>query len=190
MSDRNVHYRETQHVTQWWVWTIILLLAVAAWFGFVYQIVMGRPFGSNPAPDEVIQALWLGCGVIAPLLIGVTHLRTTVTDDAIRLRYFPIWGRTIPLSEIESCEARTYRPIAEYTGWGIRYWKGGWAWSVKGNRGVQLRLRGRQPLLIGSKTPEALARAIHAARSAVVTAAPARTSGVGSGLATTDPDHS
>ncbi len=172
MPNRTIHYRETQHITQWWVWAIILLLAIAAWSGFLVQIVMGRPVGTRPAPDEVIQGLWLGCGVILPLIVAVSHLRTSVSDDAIRLRLIPIWGRTIPLDEIESCEARTYRPIAEYTGWGIRYWKSGWAWSVKGDRGVQLRLRGHQPLLIGSRTPEALARAINMARTAGAAAPP------------------
>jgi hypothetical protein len=63
-------------------------------------------------------------------------------------------------------EARTYRPILEYGGWGIRYspFGQGCAYNVSGNRGVQLELADGQRILIGSQRAEELARAIGEAK--------------------------
>ena len=62
-------------------------------------------------------------------------------------------------------EARTYRPILEYGGWGIRYTMGrGWAYNVSGNQGVQLELASGKRILIGSQRAEELARAIGEAK--------------------------
>jgi hypothetical protein len=72
----------------------------------------------------------------------------------------------IPLSEIGSVQAVTYRPLREFGGWGIRWgWKGSRAYSIAGNRGVELELREGKLIVVGSETPEALATAIGSART-------------------------
>jgi hypothetical protein len=55
---------------------------------------------------------------------------------------------------------RTYRPIRDYGGWGIRYGRNGKAYNVSGNRGVMLEFSHGQKLLIGSQKPGDLANAI------------------------------
>ena len=87
--------------------------------------------------------------------------------NAVRLRFFPLIRRTIPLTEIQSCEARTYRPIREYGGWGIRWGFSGMAFNVSGDRGVQLVLAGRKRLLIGSQRADELAAIINEARRSI-----------------------
>jgi hypothetical protein len=66
------------------------------------------------------------------------------------------------LAEIVHRETRTYRPILEYGGWGVRYSfvRKGWAYTVSGNRGVQLQLANGKRILVGSQRAEELARAI------------------------------
>ena len=44
-------FREVQRFRQWYVVLILAVVAVLQWWGFVTQIVLGRPFGSNPGPD-------------------------------------------------------------------------------------------------------------------------------------------
>lgn len=52
---------------------------------------------------------------------------------------------------------RQYRPILDYGGWGIRWAPGkGWAYTVRGNLGVQLELSDGKRLLVGSQSPEGL----------------------------------
>jgi hypothetical protein len=74
------------------------------------------------------------------------------------------------LAEIVSWDARTYRPILEYGGWGIRYspFGKGWAYNISGNQGVQLELMNGKRILIGSQRAEELARTIAEAKRQVV----------------------
>lgn len=157
-------YRESQRIAQVWVWAIALLIAALAWWGFIQQVLLNRPFGTNPAPTAVLVALWIVFGLLLPLILLVARLRVDVKGETVRLRYFPFWSRTIAIRDIQECGPRTYRPMREYMGWGIRLWTGGWAWTVNGNRGVQLRLANGRPLLIGSSAPEKLSDAINARR--------------------------
>lgn len=84
---------------------------------------------------------WIGLAfrvsVSALLLFG--ELRTEVRPETLLARLFPLTREhRFTLEEIERCEARTHRPILEHGGWGIRVGRGGKAYNVHGNRGVQL----------------------------------------------------
>ena len=96
-------------------------------------------------------------------------LITEVRDDGIYIRFIPFHRRFLGFTwdAIESAEARTYRPIMDYGGWGIRFGVRGKAYNVRGNRGLQLILgEGRsEQILIGSQRAEELAMAVEAARA-------------------------
>ena len=136
-------------------------MALLAWACFVMQVVLGIPFGNVPAPDWVIYAIAGFFGVLFPLFFLSLRLVTEVRGDVLKVRFAPLWPRRIHMHEIESCEARIYKPIREYGGWGIRWtpWAGR-AYNVRGNRGVQIVLRNGKRLLIGTKRSAELERAI------------------------------
>ena len=55
-------------------------------------------------------------------VLGWGELRTEVRDDGLHVQFFPILPRRrYGWQEIESAEARSYRPIREYGGWGLRH---------------------------------------------------------------------
>lgn len=154
-------FHEVQHFNQWWALAVVAGLALAGWWAFVEQIVMGQPWGNSPAPDAVVLLMWLVFGVGLPVMMRWVRLIVRVKGDALDVRYVPFRHRVIPLSTITSATPRTYRPIREYFGWGIRWVPlRGWVYSVSGDQGVQLVLGGRRKLLIGSRRPEELAAAI------------------------------
>lgn len=155
------NFREEQRFTQTWIWALVLGLA-ALWIAIAgIQLGFGIKVGNNPASDGLLIAIGILPVVVLPLLIGTLRLTVEVRDGALHVRFFPFVRKVIRLSEIRSAEARTYRPILEYGGWGIR-WGGrnGWAYNVKGNRGVQLELANGKRLLIGSQKADELAAAI------------------------------
>jgi len=159
-----VLYEERQQFRQIWLWTIIFLVSLAA---------LGVSLGSGAADSGSVAR---DCGllvVVAVILLTVgllylTSLRVTVDAQQVLVRFrpWPLGRRRIALSDIASCEPRTYHPIREYGGWGIRWspFGSGWAYNVSGNRGVQLVLRDGKRILIGSQQADALADAINRAR--------------------------
>jgi hypothetical protein len=61
---------------------------------------------------------------------------------------------------MESFEAVTYRPIRDYGGWGIRWGPGKLAYNVSGSEGVRIDRSDDRELLVGSRQPYDLARAM------------------------------
>ena len=109
-----------------------------------------------------VVALIVAVVVLLGALV-LMRLSTTVTGDAISIRYGVLYRTTIPLAEVARAEAVEYAPIREYGGWGIRGSSRRRAVNARGNQGVLLTRADGTTLLVGSQRPrdllEALARA-------------------------------
>jgi hypothetical protein len=169
-DNSGVFFREEQQFRQPWILLVILPPTLFGWFLFILQIVLGKPFGSKPAPDFVVMLVFLLTGIGVPALFYFTRLLTEVRQDGIYYRYIPFhWSwQTITFDRIKSVEARTYRPLMEFGGWGIRYGRNGKAYNVSGNRGLQLMMSDGKGILFGSKKPEEFRDAVRAAAQGTI----------------------
>jgi len=152
-------YQETQHFRQVWLWALVLFISLLSLYGAFQQLILGEPFGNNPAPDSIMIVLAILFGIGLPLFMYTTNLTTEIRSDGLYFRFFPfhLSFRRIGAQEIKKFEACTYSPIKDYGGWGIRYGRKGKAYNISGNRGVQFKLSSGKHLLIGSRRPEELA---------------------------------
>ena len=164
-QSQTVFYREVQRFRQVWLWIITLSIPALMIYAVVQQLFLGKPFGNNPAPDVVLIILAVIFGLGLPALLLATNLTTEVHSDGVHIRFFPfhLSLRKVASGELQRYEARTYSPLKEYGGWGIRYGSKGKAYNISGNRGVQLEFSGGERLLLGSQRPEELAQAIELA---------------------------
>jgi hypothetical protein len=167
MSPGNVQFHEVQEFRRLWMAFLILPGAVALIAVFVFAILRqlggGIPFGSDPMPGLLLWILGpfmilLGCFLIFIFLC--MRLVVTVNREGLYIRYVPFVKRRISFTDIAGCEAKTYSPLRDYGGWGIRRGKKGRAYNVRGNRGVVLNFKDGTSLLIGSQRAEELADAI------------------------------
>ena len=144
----NPAFHEEQKIRHvWWIMLIIYGAAALMWYSFFQQIIIGEPFGTNPGPDWLIWLLWVLVGIGLPALVHTMTLTVEVQDEHLFIRYFPFVNRKIPFSDIKRYEARTYQPIKEYGGWGIRGWGRRKAYNVSGNQGVELEFQNGQQLI-------------------------------------------
>jgi hypothetical protein len=113
-------------------------------------------------------AVAVGIGLVAAAVVVVLYLGmplvTEVRGQCLCVRLVPFPARRIALHDIREVWVRTYRPLLEYGGWGIRFGRQGMAYNARGNRGVQLLLADGRKVLIGSQRPEALLAAIEQSR--------------------------
>jgi hypothetical protein len=165
------YFKEEQKFDQWWFRLIIIMswvpLVVIFGIGIYQQLVLHKPWGTNPTSDT---ALLLTTAFVFLIMAGVTWLTfsmrliTEVTEDGLKYRFPPLIrkARTIPKSMISEYRVRKYDPIGEYGGWGIkgRLFGNGRAYNVKGNIGLQLQLRDNKKILFGTQRPEALKAAM------------------------------
>jgi hypothetical protein len=154
--------REIQHFRQPWLWILILFISISAVWGMIQQLFLGKPFGNNPAPDTTLIIIVIIFGFGFPYAFYKMNLTTEVRSDGIYYCFFPfhLSFRKITLEGLVKYEVRTYNPIRDYGGWGIRWGSKGKAYNVSGNRGVYLEFSDGKRLLIGSQKPEKFAEAL------------------------------
>jgi len=152
-------FEESQRFNQWWIWAIIL-------------VVMGISIYANMDMIHVGESLinWTSLRVMIPVLLipalfYFLMLKTRVEKDGIYVRFIPFHLKEIFIAwdELESCQVRTYSPLGEYGGWGIKYGLGGAGkvYNVSGNQGLQLVFKDGARLLIGTQKPQELQEIIN-----------------------------
>ncbi|MEN8913153.1 MAG: hypothetical protein ABF257_04820 [Polaribacter sp.] len=149
-------FKEEQRFRQ--VWLMVLL-------GFSLLVPVGLIIkeyikdNTSMTTNEFLGSL---IGIIASvLLIFIFKLSTRIDEKGIHYQFFPFHFsmKTLLWSEITKAEVRTYDPIGEYGGWGLRYSfnkKKGNAVNVSGDIGIQLTLKNGKKLLIGTQKKEAV----------------------------------
>ena len=170
MQSSGVVFREEQRFRQLWLWILLLASSlvgiVLVGYGVYQQVIQGIPWGTKPLSDTalIVVLILLLLFVLAFLLMFYfMALIIEVRSDGVFVRFRPFFSKTISYEEIKQAEVRTYRPIREYGGWGIRYSrKYGRAYNISGNQGVHLSLAGDKQLLLGSQYAEDLAQFITA----------------------------
>ena len=159
-----VVYREEQNF-DWWVYALVAGADAIYWGVVLLALRAGPNAAPGPGPGALGLALLVVAGVVFPalLFIGLLRMTTEVSPAGARVWFgwVPTYRRRIPFGSIQRIEVVTYRPLAEYGGWGIRIGRDGVrAFSARGNRGVRLDLADGTRLLIGSQRPEELALAL------------------------------
>jgi hypothetical protein len=147
-------FKETQRFTQWWLWLILIF----SWGSMIYAFISEKPTlnVANIISGVIMCAL--------PILFWQMRLITRITDEGIYVRFIPFHFKEqfYPWDSIESAQVRTYSPLKEYGGWGIKYGFNGQGkvYNVSGNEGLQLVFKSGEKLLIGTQKPGEIQAAV------------------------------
>jgi hypothetical protein len=155
-------YSETQRFRNPIIFIILIALLGLGIWGIIQQIFMGTPFGTKPAPDALL-IIFAMIPILFLLFFIFMKQKTLIGTEGIEIVISPFGNRRIAWKSIEKAYIRTYKPLLEYGGWGIRYGFGktGMAYSVGGgDKGLQLELKNGQKILIGTNNAEAMEKFI------------------------------
>ena len=92
---------------------------------------------------EFVLGLALGLGLLMVVIILLLHMTTEVTPTDLRVWFgwIPTYRRSVLVTTIVRLEVVSYRPVADYWGWGIRSGRDGERVLIaRGNRGVRIDL--------------------------------------------------
>lgn len=142
-------FEETQWFYRRWWW---LMLGLTALMIGVMIPALRQPQGP--------KALLVTTPLVLLILAGLWLMRLTVRVDAagIHYQYVPFlrrW-RHWPWREFRQVFPRTYSPLGEYGGWGIKGLPGDLAYNVWGPDGLQLVFQSGNKLLLGTQRPAEL----------------------------------
>ena len=154
MKKEQMLFDESQRFNQWWIWAIILGVIGVSLYASIETIQMGDSLFNWTNFSVIIPVF------IIPALFYFLKLKTKVEENGIYVRFIPFHLKEIFISwdQLDECYIRTYSPLGEYGGWGIKYGLGGAGkvYNVSGNQGLQLVFKDGSRLLIGTQKPEEL----------------------------------
>ena len=156
-------FREHQYFRQVWLWALIIGVNGLIIFGVVNQVFFGQTFGDNPASSIELILVTSGT-LLLTVLFAFVRLDTAIQKDGVYYRFFPFqWHyKKISWGRISKSLVRQYNPITEYGGWGFRIglFGKGRAFTVSGNKGLQLIYDNGKKLLLGTKRPEEIVQVL------------------------------
>ncbi|MBI1221618.1 MAG: hypothetical protein GC180_03355 [Bacteroidetes bacterium] len=156
-------FNEVQRFRQWWMW-VILIICDGTLIGGAWQQWSQEEMFKDRMSDDMGLLFSIGMLLLVNILFLVFRLETSIYDEGIVVRYFPfhLRAREFSWKDISSAEVRTYSPIREYGGWGLRLglFGRGKAWNVSGDQGLQLVFNNGKKLLIGTQKPEEIREAL------------------------------
>jgi hypothetical protein len=160
-------YREEQNF-DWRAYALVLGLEVAFWAALCWRLYRSpNPVAAlNRHGYELSVGISLFIFLPAALVIGFLRMTTEVTPSHLRVWFgwIPTYRRIVPLDAIARLEVVSYRPLADYWGWGIRRGRDGErVLNARGDRGVRIDFADGTRLLVGSQRPEDLALALKGA---------------------------
>jgi len=159
MKKQQILFEESQRFNQWWLWLIILGSVGFAMYANIQTIQSDESLVSWTKLSLIIPIL------LIPSLFYFLMLKTRIEKNGIYVRFIPFHWKEIFIAwdQLETCSVRTYSPLGEYGGWGIKYGLGGAGkvYNVSGNQGLQLVFKDGARLLIGTQKPQELQEIIH-----------------------------
>lgn len=144
-------FKEEQRFTQLWL-MVLLAMSLLVPIGLIIQ-----EYSKQNTKMTFNQFVFGLLAILASvLLIFIFKLTTRIDEKGIHYKFFPFhWEfKLISWNEISKAQVRTYDPIGDFGGWGL---KGSWSKSkgkainVSGDIGIQLELISGKKLLIGTQ---------------------------------------
>lgn len=139
--------------------SLVILLCVINVL-FIYLLAKGFKTKSR----LYLFATFLGFLIAISTTVLTLNLKlyTEIKKDGVYVKLFPLQLKFKHYNwpDISKAYVRTYQPIAEYGGWGLKGSEHNAVINVSGNIGLQLVLKNEDKLLIGTNQPNDLTLAL------------------------------
>ncbi len=156
--EKNILFGESQlGLKNWVISSVTFFIAIPVNAYLLYEMVQINPPESYHLLGTIIFV------IIVALFLASMKLKVTVLEETVtyRLSPFHFSTQTISKDDIIKIENVVYNPIGEWGGWGIRYnFRGDKAYTMYGNKGVQITLKSGKIVLFGSQKPDELYNSI------------------------------
>lgn len=162
-----IDFKEVQGFKTWWAWVGVAAINILFMYAIIQQVILGKPFGTKPAPDVVLIIVEIFLLLLLFFLMSI-KLKTRINDTGIYYRFYPFQFKETKIEwhELRDAYMRVYNSFHEFGGWGIRTGtkKTGKAinTSASSNKGLQLQFNDGKLLLIGTARPSEMQEIIDA----------------------------
>jgi hypothetical protein len=148
-------FKEEQTYPGTWVMYLMLMLEIPT-LTMVSVLIL-----TDKSPDKqsgiiALIAVFSIMAVVFGLFLNI-RLETRIDEKGIQYKYFPfIKWRLIEKSQILRASVRSFSPLSDHGGWGIKGNKTTKAYTVIGDMGLSIDLGDKKEILIGTQKPKEL----------------------------------
>ena len=135
---------------------IVVASVFAVFFGIlvIVQVIMGKPIGNHPAPNGLLIAFFVVCG-LSIIFFSKQKLILVITEKQISISYGLLTSEIkINNADINSIKIRKYDALKEFLGWGVRYNENESCFTVSGDNALEIELVSGEKFLIGTQKPD------------------------------------
>lgn len=153
-----VLFTEIQRFRQGWIWYLVTGVPLLILVIIILNVTSQQSGTFNL--DSLLVGFILAA--LMAYLVWYSSLEMTIDYKGLTYRFIPFHrsARHILWDDVATATVRKYHPIIEYGGWGIRRGFSGLAYNISGNIGLQLVLKNRRRILIGTQNPNELERVV------------------------------
>ena len=150
-------FEESQSFRQWW-----LFLGLGLVLTGLTVALFREQTDLQELESTGLLLIAIPLVVVISILLFSMKLHTHIDKAGISVRWKPvgILNKHFRWDDMEECYVRTYSPIREYGGWGLRGSSKNRAWNVSGNSGIQIVMKSGKKFLIGTHEPESAKKVI------------------------------
>lgn len=163
-----IEFNEKQYQKSWWKWLIMIGVDLMLIVGAIMQICFGKAFGDTPMSNTMLIIFTIFIILLSVALLS-SYLQTYINSDGVYIKYFPfhLKYKFFSWESIESAKVRSYNPLMEFGGWGIKRTKLSFrnfrfeikssiCYTVSGTNGLELSLKNGKKVMIGTHSPNSL----------------------------------
>ncbi|WP_131536024.1 DUF6141 family protein [Pedobacter nototheniae] len=141
-------------------YSIVILLCV---INILFIYLLAKGFKTKSRVYLLATTVGFIIAISTTLLTLNLKLYTEIRKDGVYVKLFPLQLKFKHYNwmDISKAYVRTYQPVADYGGWGLKGSEHNAAINVSGNIGLQLVFKNEDKLLIGTNQPKELTQALN-----------------------------
>ncbi len=146
--EKQILFTESQGFKQWWLLAPLIVINGV----FVFAIIS--------EPDKLIEIVFpFALVLLITIGLAISRLNTQIKEDGIYVRFFPFHRsvKHFTWDKFKTLSVQQYSPLVDYGGWGLRiaaFTGKGKAYTVSGDRGLQIVFTDDKKLMIGTQKVE------------------------------------
>jgi membrane protease YdiL (CAAX protease family) len=163
-------FKEEQRFRQIWLIIVLVICTIIPIITIVQKYMKENTAISTKEFIATILVI-----IVSISILFFFKLTTKIDEKGIHYQFYPFHFsmKLIPWNKISKAGIRTYFPISEFGGWGLKggffFNKGrGKAINVSGDIGIQLILKNGEKILIGTQKKEEVTRVLNTYKNKLI----------------------
>lgn len=144
-------FHEVQKFKQWWLWILIVGVALVPFIGLYKQVIIGEEFGNSPMSNLGL-AIFAIAMLLLVLFFRMLTLKTDINKYEINFSFYPFVKKKVKWEDVINAKMINYG----FVGYGIRLANKRVIYNTGGRFGLLVELKNGKSFVLGTQKEKEL----------------------------------